>query len=332
MCVRLCSLTSLSHTHTRCSPQTGPCVWLKVSDSGIGMANDQLPRVVQPFQQADASTTRRFGGSGLGLAICAELVRLLRGDFMYASTQGVGSLFVVAIPCEPVPDDDSDDKEEEEDSNSSSGNRGNERGKRDEQYDDNARVVAATAASPVRPARTPPAATTAGVSHGPVVLIADDNAVNIHVLQRQLQLCGCRSVVARNGQECLDVVRAMLDDRGLDPTTDGNSGHGNAAIVRVDAILMDLNMPVMDGLAATRAIRRLEDDARDRSGNSSTGTGDRGNSHVDTRRLPIYAVTADDPATLGDRCRDAGMDGFLQKPIVLKDLARTLAANLPVSA
>jgi len=63
------------------------------------MAEDELRRVIEPFQQADTSTARRFGGTGLGLSICRDLIHLLGGVFMYASAPGRGTIFLFAIPC-----------------------------------------------------------------------------------------------------------------------------------------------------------------------------------------------------------------------------------------
>ena len=76
------------------------------------------------------------------------------------------------------------------------------------------------------------------------------------------------------------------------------------AVQRVDAILMDLHMPVMDGLAATRAIRAI--------------------AHPRAASIPIFAVSADDPVDVGETCRQAGMTGFLRKPVVLSDLTALL--------
>jgi signal transduction histidine kinase len=73
-------------------------VSISVTDTGIGIAPDVLPRIFDEFQQADNSTTREYGGTGLGLAISRNLARLLGGDLAVESKQGEGSVFTLTIP------------------------------------------------------------------------------------------------------------------------------------------------------------------------------------------------------------------------------------------
>src|SRR5205823_674936 len=77
---------------------------LQVADTGIGVAPEKLAGLFQKFEQADASTTRRYGGTGLGLAICRDLAELMGGEIRAASQPGAGATFTVDLPLERVAD------------------------------------------------------------------------------------------------------------------------------------------------------------------------------------------------------------------------------------
>jgi CheY-like chemotaxis protein len=124
------------------------------------------------------------------------------------------------------------------------------------------------------------------VDVAPLVLVVEDNPVNRLVVERLLQKCGCRVASAKDGSEALSAV----------------------AHTSYDAILMDCQMPVMDGFEATREIRCREHD----------------DEHV-----PIIAVTAHTQAGAEERCRDVGMDDFLNKPLREAALREALVRAMP---
>ena len=217
---------------------------ISVSDTGIGMSEEVLQRLFQPFTQADASTTRKFGGTGLGLSICLSLMRLMNGNIRAESSEGIGSRFWVTV-SQPV-------------------------------------VEQAVAGAATRDLRTP------HDFSGRSVLLVEDNAINQRVASRMLERLGCAVAIANDGVEALE----RLNDRGF------------------DVVLMDCQMPRMDGFEATRKIRSLDPPARE---------------------VPIIALTAS--ALKGDeeKCLAAGMTDFLSKPIRGKELARMLGGYMPAA-
>ena len=200
-------------------------VRLTVTDTGCGIPSDRVGAVFGAFEQADASTTRRFGGTGLGLAISRRLARLMGGDLTVASQLGKGSVFTLVCPAPPVP------------------------------------------VEPVQPV---------AASHDPIptglrVLVADDHEVNRRILGLYLDPLGCRVTYARDGREAVETARGA----------------------RFDVILMDMQMPVMDGLEATAAIRALP-------GHALT---------------PVVPVTANALDLHRQAWRSVGAAEFVSKPI-----------------
>lgn len=203
---------------------------ITVTDTGIGMGAETLATLFEPFVQADASTSRRFGGTGLGLAIVKTLVDCMRGSISVESRLNRGSSFHVLLPLPPTE---------------------------------------------ARPAPKP-------VLESPKtlrlkVLLAEDTRVNQVVASNMLKKLGCTVSIAQNGREAI----TMAKDH--------------------DVILMDCQMPEMDGLEATRRLR------------------------ISGLKIPIIALTANAIPEDKLACLAAGMNDFITKPITLKTLSDVLA-------
>jgi CheY-like chemotaxis protein/HPt (histidine-containing phosphotransfer) domain-containing protein len=146
-------------------------VTISVTDTGIGLSEEQRARLFQPFAQADSSTTRRFGGTGLGLSIVRRLAQLMKGDITIDSKQGVGSTFTVRLTLTSAP------------------------------ADSPLNTTLRTAARPVRAAANRSKAR-------PRILVADDHPVNREVLVRQLELLGVNADTVNDGIEALEAWAA----------------------------------------------------------------------------------------------------------------------------
>jgi PAS domain S-box-containing protein len=214
-----------------------------VSDTGIGLSEEQQGQLFQSFHQGDASTSRRYGGTGLGLAIARRLALLMDGEVGVRSRAGEGSTFWFTARLGRVAD----------------------------------AMSHATAEPPARdrPPLAQPGAGKVTAPPGPArgyrILLVDDNEINLLIATEVLGSAGLHVTSVENGEQAVQRVR----DEPF------------------DLVLMDMQMPVMDGLQATRAIRRMP-----------------GRAH-----LPIIAMTANALPADRQRCLDAGMDNVLTKPI-----------------
>ena len=215
---------------------------IAVTDTGIGIDAETLPRLFRHFSQGDSSTARRHGGSGLGLAISQEIIELMGGRIEVQSTPGEGTTFSVSLPLEVVqPPAD---------------------------LPEAAPAPADEAAAPSLPARR--------------ILVAEDNGVNQILIKAMLDHLGHYSDVVADGFEAVRQVQAAS----------------------YDLVLMDIQMPGMDGVAATRAIRTLPSTV----------------SHI-----PIVAMTAN--AMVEERAAylAAGMNDHVAKPLDLGRLAAVIS-------
>lgn len=218
-----------------------------VVDSGVGMTNEQMLQLFEPFEQVDTSAARRFGGTGLGLSISRRLSRALGGDLSVRSTPGVGSTFRVDLPVTVVSEE--------------------------------RRQV---------PTEAPPkaAAPTRGPEQlrGMCVLLAEDSPDIQGFVSLLLQRGGARVVTVADGQAAVDAALAAKEN-----------GHS------FDVVLMDMQMPVLDGREAASHLRAAG------------------------YLAPIVALTASSMSGDRERCIAAGCDDYLSKPIQVATLMEKVA-------
>ncbi len=202
-----------------------------VSDTGIGIEQKKAEHLFDPFTQADASFTRRYGGTGLGLAITKQLVEMMNGSIDVQSTEGKGSNFTFRVQLKTASAD--------EQMESSSSHH-----------------------------------TIQKCLQGKRVLVVEDNAIN------------------------RELARELLIEMGVEVTEAANGSQGVrlAQSEEFDMILMDIQMPEMDGIEATRKIREIEVEAGQ-------------------PRKPIIAMTAHAMAEDREKSLSAGMDDHLTKPV-----------------
>jgi PAS domain S-box-containing protein len=206
---------------------------IQVKDSGIGIAEKKVGQIFSAFQQADTSTSRKYGGTGLGLTISQYLANAMQGQIDVESELGIGSAFSLNIPLKP--------------------------GIVEQRVKRNGLTR----------------------NYQAKVLLAEDNPVNAKIASKILEKLGIESVIVENGELALHETMNKT----------------------FDLVLMDINMPTMDGITAAEKIRELS---------------------FPKNQVPILALTANAMMEDKERCIKAGMNGFISKPIKLGRLIEEL--------
>jgi signal transduction histidine kinase/CheY-like chemotaxis protein len=260
-------------------------VRFEVSDTGDGIDPKKLKTIFQPFVQADTSTSRKYGGTGLGLAISGQLVALMGGDCGVSSKLGKGSdfWFTISIRANPEEAVEGSPQADSDPANS--------------QWSSNDLMEP----TPFVPTIVPNLKVVEDM--GPTV--PEDDLALIPSAET-----AARVLLVEDHPVNQRVASAMIESLGyeVDLACDGAAAVKIAQSTPYLAILMDCQMPILDGYEATRQIRELE--------------GPRGST-------PIIAVTASAMKIDEDRCLEAGMDDYMAKPLTLKALGATLSRWIP---
>jgi signal transduction histidine kinase/predicted ATPase/DNA-binding response OmpR family regulator len=249
---------------------------ISVADTGIGISDEQQKNLFLPFSQADSSTARSYGGTGLGLSICKAIIEnVMHGRIWLDSKPGVGTTVSFSLPFKKVQANANGDKPEGRTSNSQ--------------------------ADPMA-IFTPPAVengpgsraliSLAGIPRDQLrVCIAEDNPINQKIAISFVKKLGFRCQAYGDGQQAVDALGKA--------SKEGNPFH---------LVLMDVQMPVLDGYNATRAIRR----------------------HPDPKVSDILVIAMTASAIRGDRekCLEAGMNNYLAKPVRADTLKQMLESYL----
>ena len=214
-----------------------------ITDTGIGMSQEYLAHIFEPFTQERVDARSVYHGTGLGMTITKGLIDQMGGTIEVSSKEGEGSSFVITLPFQ---------------------------------------LAEAPAEGAAAETETAGQASIRGLR----LLLAEDNALNAEIAKVLLEDEGAEITVAGDGQQAVTLF--------------SESPAGT-----FDAILMDVMMPVMDGLTATRTIRAME--------------------RPDAGTIPIIALTANAFAEDAEACFRAGMNAHLAKPLEIKKVVAAIA-------
>lgn len=216
--------------------EDGYIVKLRIVDTGIGIPQDKINDIFNPFQQASASTTRKFGGTGLGLTIVKNLVKILDGQIEVSSTEEKGSAFEVALPLKQAD------------------------GKKIEHTGLSTSIQELKWKLDLN------------------ILYVEDVITNQFLLEEILKEWGVTVDLASNGKAAIDKISSK----------------------KYDMVLMDIQMPDMDGYSACRYIRNMEDEY--------------------FKKVPILALTANTSKSTKSQISKVGMQDYIIKPINVNEL------------
>lgn len=223
--------------------EEGVLVEVVIQDTGIGIGRERLRTIFEPFEQADATISRKYGGTGLGLAISKNMIEMQRGELLVSSEEGKGSAFTIRIPYHISIEDMQENEVSQEIDYKSLGHR--------------------------------------------KVLVAEDVELNQYLARHILESWDFEVVIVGNGREAVEIMEQS----------------------DFDCILMDVQMPEMDGIEATQRIRLLADPVK--------------------ANIPIIALTANALKGDSEKYLAAGMTDYLAKPFDEARLFRVISRNLP---
>lgn len=235
----------------------------RITDSGIGITENQKRSLFKAFSQADSSTNRKYGGSGLGLAICLQLIKLMDGEIDFTSTPGVGTDFWFTLPLRTL----------------GVGKNQKHNGLIDTPTSQQANSKKRSTVAPLKNIDIE-------ILRNKWILVVDDNKVNQLVAERLLDTLHIKAMSVESGSQAIAQLK-------------------NTQRIPFDVVLMDCQMPGMDGYETTRAIRTIDNP---------------------TGRIPIIAMTANVLAGDKEKCLAAGMTDYIAKPIKLDQLRDILLA------
>jgi signal transduction histidine kinase len=241
----------------------------KVIDTGIGIAEENMPKLFQSFVQIDSSLSRQYNGTGLGLALVKRLVEAQNGDISVTSTPGQGSCFTISLPYVAVCALPSINEKHPQVSS------------KPEPESPVPPVIAADVLADLAIDLSPPMRLdpVAIVRQQPLILLAEDNKTNIEAFHLYLTHSGYDIVIATDGMEVINLAQSH----------------------QPDLILMDIEMPGLDGLQAIATIREIPE----------------------TMQIPIVATAADISGNR-QKCLDIGANEYLAKPAKLKQVRQVI--------